>query len=157
MTRGALLVPLIAIALAAAETAARAQGHMTLLSGVYSGAPSRPAIGYAWGFGDAGGGGEVEVAATRGSGSVSAGSITAAWFFPTPLKVRGASLYGLAGLGAYADRHTEELTEAIALGIGTKIRFAGPIKIRLEYRLYVVRKDGVPPPQRLSAGLSVGF
>ncbi len=154
MTRFALLVPLIVLA-GAPTAAAQTSGSMTVLTGVYSAARAKPAIGYAWGFGKAGGGGELEYAGTRGSGE-EAGSITLAWFIPTPLKVRRSPVYGIAGFGAYADSHRAELQETIVAGMGTKVQVAGPIKLRIEYRLFLLR-DAFPPPRRLSAGLSVGF
>lgn len=78
----------------------------------------------------------------------------------TPLAVAGAQFYVTAGAGLYRERLGEasETSLAVNLGGGAKIRLLGPLRLRLDYRLFSLRGD----PQharyhRVYAGANVGF
>ncbi len=78
----------------------------------------------------------------------------------TPVAVGGAQLYVTAGAGLYRERlgETSETNLAVNVGGGAKIRLFGPLRLRLDYRLFSLRGD----PQytryhRFYAGANIGF
>jgi hypothetical protein len=78
----------------------------------------------------------------------------------TPIDVGGIQLYGTVGGGLYRERliaHREtHFTSNI--GGGAKIRLAGPLRLRLDYRLF--RLQGSPlhsTYHRFYAGANLGF
>jgi len=78
----------------------------------------------------------------------------------TPLDVSGMRFYGTAGAGLYRERlgTTQETNGAVNIGGGVKIGVAGPLKLRLDYRLFRLR--GTPlhaTYHRLYAGATLGF
>ena len=78
----------------------------------------------------------------------------------TPLDVSGMQFYGTAGAGLYRERlgTLQETNGAVNLGGGVKIGVAGPLKLRLDYRLFRLR--GAPRHatwHRLYAGATLGF
>lgn len=78
----------------------------------------------------------------------------------TPLAVSGMQLYGTAGAGLYRERldTRQETNGAANIGGGVKIGIAGPLKLRLDYRLFRLR--GAPlyaTYHRVYAGATLGF
>lgn len=78
----------------------------------------------------------------------------------TPVAIGGVQLYGTSGLGVYRERlgETSETAVAANLGGGLKIGVAGPLKLRLDYRLFRLR--GAPIHDvyhRAYAGATLGF
>lgn len=78
----------------------------------------------------------------------------------TPLDISGMQLYATAGAGLYRERlgAHQETSGAVNLGGGVKIGMAGPLKLRLDYRLF--RLQGAPlhaTYHRLYAGATLGF
>lgn len=78
----------------------------------------------------------------------------------TPIEVSGIQLYGTLGGGLYRERLVErqETHFTSNLGGGAKIRLAGPLRLRLDYRLF--RLNGDPLHQtyhRFYAGANIGF
>ncbi|MBA3270558.1 MAG: hypothetical protein H0T71_08585 [Acidobacteria bacterium] len=78
----------------------------------------------------------------------------------TPIEVSGISLYGTAGGGVYRERLAaqQETSVGTNLGGGAKIRVAGPLRLRLDYRLF--RLQGEPRHrtyQRFYAGANLSF
>ncbi len=78
----------------------------------------------------------------------------------TPLDVAGLQFYATAGAGFYRERlgARQETHSAVNLGGGVKIGVAGPLKLRLDYRLF--RLQGAPlhsTYHRLYAGATLGF
>src|SRR5262245_43666117 len=61
----------------------------------------------------------------------------------TPVEVSGVSLYATAGGGAYRERllTSEETSFATNLGGGAKIRLAGPLRLRADYRVFRLQGD----------------
>ena len=78
----------------------------------------------------------------------------------TPIEVSGIQLYGTVGGGMYRERLVErqETHFTTNVGGGAKIRIAGPLRLRLDYRLF--RLQGSPlhsTYQRIYAGANLGF
>lgn len=78
----------------------------------------------------------------------------------TPLDVQKTQFYGTAGAGLYRERlgATTETSVGINLGGGVKIRVAGPLKLRLDYRLFRLQGEPVHATvHRVYAGATLGF
>lgn len=78
----------------------------------------------------------------------------------TPLEVSGLQFYGTAGAGIYRERlgPAQETSVAVNIGGGVKIGVAGPLKLRVDYRLF--RLQGAPLHaiyHRFYAGATLGF
>jgi hypothetical protein len=78
----------------------------------------------------------------------------------TPLDVGGFQLYGTIGGGVYRERLVEhqETHFTSNLGGGAKIRLLGPLRLRLDYRLF--RLQGNPlhsTYHRVYAGANLAF
>jgi hypothetical protein len=78
----------------------------------------------------------------------------------TPIEVSGFQLYGTAGGGMYRERLLlqQETHFTTNVGGGAKIRLAGPLRLRLDYRLF--RLNGSPlhsTYHRFYAGANLGF
>ena len=72
----------------------------------------------------------------------------------------GLQLYFTAGGGAYRERFREFQDTAIAtnIGGGMKMRLAGPVRLRVDYRIFSLKGDPLfPNPKRLYAGLNIAF
>ena len=56
----------------------------------------------------------------------------------TPIDVGGVQIYGTAGFGAYSEelRDVGETNTAVNLGGGAKIKLIGPLRLRLDYRVF---------------------
>ena len=73
----------------------------------------------------------------------------------TPVPIAGIQFYGTAGAGAYHETLNEisETNVGINLGGGVKVNLAGPLRLRLDYRIFTLQ--GSPrhsKPQRFYAG-----
>jgi hypothetical protein len=78
----------------------------------------------------------------------------------TPIEVSRTQLYATTGAGFYRERlgTRQETSVAGNLGGGLKIRVAGPLKLRLDYRLFRLRGDPLHDTyHRLYAGATLGF
>lgn len=78
----------------------------------------------------------------------------------TPVEVSGVQLYGTGGVGLYRERlaGASETSTAVNLGGGAKIRLLGPLRLRLDYRVF--RLQGSPlhqTYQRFYAGANLAF
>lgn len=78
----------------------------------------------------------------------------------TPLEISRAQLYGTAGAGLYRESLGPRRETSVAgnVGGGIKIRVAGPLKLRLDYRMF--RLQGEPLHRvwhRVAAGATLGF
>ena len=77
--------------------------------------------------------------------------------FPSGDRIR---IYGTAGAGAYRESLAEQTRTGLATsaGGGIYLRLAGPFRIRLDYRLLVLRGDALRRrPRRVYAGLDMAF
>jgi len=78
----------------------------------------------------------------------------------TPFGVSGLQFYGTVGGGLYQETGSglEATSGGVNTGAGVKIAVAGPIRLRLDYRVFTLR--GSPQHdthQRLYAGFNLGF
>lgn len=73
----------------------------------------------------------------------------------------GAQLYGTVGAGVYREKFVggpQETNTGINLGGGLKLGLVGPVKMRIDYRLFKLRGDAVHKTvHRVYAGLNAGF
>lgn len=81
-------------------------------------------------------------------------------FVQTPIEVMGTQFYATAGGGAYQEYQSarEEAHFATNFGGGAKIRILGPVRLRLDYRVF--RLKGAPlysTYQRFYAGANIAF
>jgi opacity protein-like surface antigen len=89
---------------------------------------------------------------------LSTGSVNA--ILQTPLAIKGVRLYGTAGAGVYrmVSGADDKFGVGINLGGGVKISVAGPISVRLDYRVFSLQNPPVAgKPQRAYAGLNLAF
>jgi hypothetical protein len=78
---------------------------------------------------------------TEGSPSLLTGSGNV--LVQTPIEVSGAQLYATVGGGFYRERliDRQETSFATNIGGGAKIRLVGPLRLRLDYRIFRLRGD----------------
>lgn len=73
----------------------------------------------------------------------------------------GAQLYATLGGGVFREKFLggpQETNTAINLGGGVKLGLVGPVKLRVDYRLFKLRGDAVHKTvHRVYAGLNAGF
>jgi opacity protein-like surface antigen len=80
----------------------------------------------------------------------------------TPRGLGPVQVYGTAGAGVYRERFDEfdESTTNVGtnLGGGVKISLLGPLRVRIDYRIFKLAGDAVhATPQRLYVGANVAF
>lgn len=78
----------------------------------------------------------------------------------TPVEVAGTQLYGTIGGGGYRERlgNLQETHFATNLGGGAKIRLAGPLRLRLDYRVFRLRGEPLHDTyHRFYAGANLSF
>lgn len=106
---------------------------------------------------------EVEVArisADEAKGEPSLSTGMANVLVQTPLEVSGLQLYGTAGAGLYRERLVDATETSVGMNIGggVKLGVAGPLKLRLDYRLFRLQGDPRHPTwHRFYAGATLGF
>ena len=79
----------------------------------------------------------------------------------TPIPIGGMQFYATAGGGVFRET-LDQLTETnvgMNIGGGVKMNLAGPLRLRLDYRVFTLRGDEVrhSRPQRFYAGLNLKF
>lgn len=142
--RRALVVLLgVVIFLAIPRTAA---ADITAFIGVSPTPENRMARGFAVGFGLLIIGFEFEYSTltedeTARSPSLRTGSGNV--LLQTPIEISGVSLYGTLGGGLYRERlfDTQETSFTSNFGGGAKIRLAGPLRMRVDYRVFHLQGD----------------
>ena len=95
---------------------------------------------------------------TAGAPSLKIGSANG--ILQTPIPVFGLQFYVTAGGGIYRERFGSATETGFApnVGGGVKWRLAGPLRLRLDYRVFTLR--GTPlhkTPQRFYAGVNLAF
>jgi opacity protein-like surface antigen len=78
----------------------------------------------------------------------------------TPFPIGGLQFYGTAGAGVYRERLAtiQETNFAANIGGGVKMTLAGPLKLRLDYRLFTLKGSPLHDnQQRIYAGLNLMF
>jgi hypothetical protein len=144
-------------------TASAAHADATAFFGVNTSPSNRPVVGFAAGFSLVVIGFEFEYARTKEDLEAQAPSLTTGMgnvYVQTPIVVSGLQFYGTVGGGFYRERfgETGETHFGSNLGGGVKISLAGPLRLRLDYRLFNLRGEATHAhPQRLYAGLTLAF
>ena len=164
MPRHPWAVVALAVALVAGRPAeARADFNLTGFVGVTTRPDVRPSGGLAVGFGLIVVGVEFEYAtigedATEQTPSLRTGMVNV--LVQTPASLGRVQLYGTVGGGAYHealddDTHTNV---GVNVGGGVRIKIAGPLRARVDYRLFRLSGSAkVPNVQRLYLGLGLSF
>ena len=78
----------------------------------------------------------------------------------TPIEISGIQLYGTAGGGLYRERLLEQQETHFSsnIGGGAKIRLLGPLRLRLDYRIFRLRGSPLEKTyQRVYAGANLKF
>jgi opacity protein-like surface antigen len=141
----------------------RARADLTAFVGVNATPANRPVTGIAVGVGVLVVGVEFEYANTREDAAAAAPALKTGMFnllVQTPFPVAGLQVYGTAGGGVYREQFGEDRHTHVGanVGGGAKITLAGPLRLRLDYRIFTLR--GAPRerrPQRFYAGLNLAF
>ena len=158
MTRW-FLTPLVVMVLFPSTAAA----DITAFLGVSPTPANRPVRGLAGGFGLLIVGFEFEYAQTSDDLDEGAPSLRTFMFnglLQTPGDLGGFQLYATAGGGGYRERlgPLSETHVGINVGGGVKITLAGPLRLRLDYRVFTLRGSPLHSrPQRFYAGLNLKF
>ena len=143
--------------------AAPADADLTAFVGANVTPSNRPVRGFGVGFSLLVIGFEFEFSDTAADDIAAAPGIRTGMFnllVQTPFGISGLQFYGTVGGGIYqeAGGGLEETNAGGNAGVGVKIAVAGPIRMRLDYRVFTLR--GSPQHdrhQRLYAGLNLGF
>ena len=78
----------------------------------------------------------------------------------TPFPIAGMQFYATAGGGVFRETLNDdsETNVGINVGGGVKVTLAGPLRLRLDYRVFTLQGDPRhSKPQRLYAGLNIKF
>jgi opacity protein-like surface antigen len=80
----------------------------------------------------------------------------------TPRGVLPLQLYGTVGAGGYRERYSpfddNDYGFGTNIGGGAKINLVGPLRLRLDYRIFKLSNDSYHgTPQRFSAGANLSF
>jgi opacity protein-like surface antigen len=78
----------------------------------------------------------------------------------TPGEIAGLQFYATAGAGGYREtlNDVSETQVGINVGGGVKMTLAGPLRLRLDYRVFTLQGDPRhSKPQRFYAGLNLKF
>ncbi len=78
----------------------------------------------------------------------------------TPMPIAGMQFYATAGGGGYRESFGDlsETQVGLNVGGGVKWTLAGPLRLRLDYRIFTLQGDSRHPrPQRFYAGLNLKF
>jgi len=157
-----LLAPLLAILIVTALPRAAA-ADATAFLGTTTTPANRSARGFALGFGLLIVGFEFEYSSTTedplsGAPSLRTGSFNG--LLQTPFEIARMQFYATAGGGIFREvlGTAGETNFAVNTGGGVKISLFGPIRLRIDYRVF--KLSGSPlysHPQRLYAGLNLKF
>lgn len=155
-----------------AATAAPANADLTVFAGATSSPSSRLATGASLGSGFLVVGFEVEYSQTRPDDdcvvgteecapSLRTGTMNLLVQTPRGLVPR-TQVYGVVGGGFFRERFEaldiQETGLATAFGAGVKIGLVGPLRVRLDYRVFKLTGDAVhDTPQRFYVGANLAF
>ena len=82
-------------------------------------------------------------------------------FLQTPFPIAGMQFYGTAGGGVFRESLLDETETNVGLNVGggVKVNVLGPLRLRLDYRVFRLRGGDVrhSKPQRFYAGLNLKF
>ena len=157
MTRSVLALGLLLL------TPATAAADITAFLGVNATPSNRTVRGISGGAGLIIVGFEFEYANTSEEPEEAAPGLRTYMFnglLQTPVAIAGMQFYATAGAGGYRETLDEvsETHVGINVGGGVKMTLAGPLRLRLDYRVFTLQGDARhPKPQRFYAGLNVKF
>jgi hypothetical protein len=78
----------------------------------------------------------------------------------TPVEIKGTQFYGTAGAGGYQEYlgDRDETHFGLNFGGGIKVRVVGPVRLRLDYRVFRLKGEPLYPTyQRFYAGANLAF
>lgn len=156
-------LPVAALVLAGLGVPAVAAADATAFVGINPTPSNRAATGVSLGMAVLVIGIEFEYSHTRSDEPVEAPSLKTGMFnllVQTPMAVSGIQLYGTIGGGVYQEEllARRETHVGMNVGGGAKITLAGPLRLRLDYRIFTLRGEPLEPrPQRFYAGLNLAF
>jgi hypothetical protein len=162
MLRRALTLAFVTCALCLASPR-EASADVTAFIGITPTPENHTARGFAFGFGLLVVGFEFEYATitedtVEGLPGLRTGSANV--LFQTPIPIYGMQFYGTTGGVAYRERlGTQQETHfGTNIGGGAKIRLAGPLRVRLDYRVFRLQGEPIHQTyQRLYAGANLSF
>ena len=143
--------------------AAPARADATAFIGANTTPANRAVRGFALGVGLLLVGFEFEYATTRDDALASAPSLktgTGNVLLQTPVAIFGFQPYVTAGAGVYRERLGAHTDTSLApnTGGGVKITLAGPIRLRVDYRVFKLGSGALySPAHRVYAGLNLKF
>ena len=143
--------------------AAPADADLTAFVGTNATPSNRPVRGFGVGLSLLVVGFEFEFSDTAADETAGAPGLRTGMFnllVQTPFGISGLQFYGTVGGGLYQEAGSglDATNAGVNAGVGVKIAVAGPIRMRLDYRVFTLR--GSPQydtHQRLYAGLNLGF
>jgi len=140
-----------------------ASADITAFLGVNGSPTNRVVKGFAAGAGLLIVGFEVEYANTKEDELERAPGLRTFMFnglAQTPIPIAGMQFYGTAGGGIYRET-LSELTETnvgINVGGGVKMSLAGPLRLRVDYRVFTLKGSArYANPQRFYVGINLKF
>jgi opacity protein-like surface antigen len=159
------VVLVVGFALAILLSPSTASADLTAFLGTNPTPVNRLTTGFGVGFGLVIVGFEFEYGHTRDDDDLleAAPSLRTFMFnglLQTPVPIAGMQFYGTAGTGAYRETLNDdsETNVGINVGGGVKINLAGPLRLRLDYRVFTLQGDPRhSKPQRFYAGLNLKF
>jgi len=155
--------PVLLAAVLLAATASPVLADMTAFLGASTTPSNRQVRGGAVGSGLLVAGFEFEFASTTGDAATGAPSLkigSANGLVQTPVPVFGFQPYATAGAGLYRERVGTATQTGFApnLGGGVKISLAGPLRLRVDYRVFKLGTGArFSPSHRIYAGLNLKF
>ena len=159
-----LLRPLGLAAIFVLLTALPARADLTIFAGLQNAPSIRPTTGISVGFGVLVVGWEVEVARVsedRDDGAPGLSIGTGSMYVQNPIPIGGVQFYAIGGVGGYRERldalDYRQTDVHLAVGGGAKIGLAGPLKVRLDYRIFKLRGARERNAQRIYGGLALAF
>ena len=153
-------VSVLAVTLYAAPSA---EADLTAFVGANLTPSNRPVQGFAAGLSLLVIGFEFEYSNTKTDEMAGAPGLRTGMFnllVQTPFPIAGMQFYGTVGGGVYRENSggLQETNTGGNTGFGVKIAVAGPLRMRVDYRVFTLR--GSPQFEkhlRLYAGLNIGF
>jgi opacity protein-like surface antigen len=142
---------------------AKASADLTAFLGAGSSPSTRPVKGFAIGTGLLIAGFEFEFAHTNEELEKGAPSLRTFMFnglLQTPVPIGGMQFYGTAGGGVFRETldRNSETNLGINVGGGVKMTLAGPLRLRLDYRVHTLRGSPLySNPKRFYAGINLKF
>ena len=157
-----LAIAILATAIVA-TTVQPAHADGTLFLGAQTTPSNRPSRGFAIGFGVLFVGFEFEYASVSEDVEASAPSLKTGVgnvLLQTPVPIYGFQPYFTTGGGVYRERlnQREETSFATNIGGGVKVSLAGPLRLRVDYRVFKLGSGALTSPtHRLYGGLNLSF